>query len=114
MKKLYISRRGSCRGDAFGGDESIDITIVKKLLKDFKKSNEDSEKLETDIDEITDVWDISTVLYDSIMYDTEDFEKILKKGKGYLGFEEYSVGFGLTKKEAKLSLMDGLDEDGCW
>ena len=116
MSKLYMARRGSCRGDSFQSDESISLDVAKRIVRMYKenKSEDKDEELESIIDQYTGNYDIFVVVNDSIVDELKEFEKILKKGEGYLAFEEYSVGFGKSIKEAKLNFVDGMDEDGCW
>ena len=105
--KIYFEERGSCRGDSFRGSGSFDANEVLEALK-----IEDEEKQEEVLIEL--MGDDGHFLYiNCTSYDednVEKFNKILKEGKGYMLAEESMAGFGTTKKDAKVQVVDAIDE----
>lgn len=111
MNKIYVVERGSCRGDAFAHEGELDLDVVKKAIAHFKKYGADT--TEDYVMENVEDGDMQTILLNAIFEDVKLFKKVLKKGEGYLCFEESLVGFGPSVIPAKLQLVQAID-DGEW
>jgi len=104
--KIYWNEKGSCRGAGFRNKGSFDSETIKAILKEKDEDRRDEliEGIRSSFGFIMG----EVVCCDSLV---DDFKKILKKGKGYLCLEESVVGFGSSDQNAKLSMLDAIDND---
>jgi hypothetical protein len=112
VMKIYWNQKGSCRGDSFAHKGSFLVDDVKKVVR--MRNKDEGEYIETLLDEMyKDDYNIQSILFDCIHTELKAFRKILKSGKGYICLEESLIGFGLTPTDAKLGILDAID-NGDW
>ena len=122
-KSLYCYEKGDCRGMDFGSKVVLNVKQTIKLMKEaakLKAEDEDEYEIFMDglgtNDESSMVYHLingSDVLNDEVT--VADRVRMIKDGKSFnIVLEESEIGFGHSKKEAKLAYVECVEEGADW
>ena len=94
----------------------IDPDLIKAVIAFSSQPKEIQDQYLDRIDGDESISDNLRTVIDGLLTQFDDEGEIAKAKKGesfYMMMEEYGFGFGHTKEEARLVLLEGEDANGC-